>query len=83
MLISLYLQIASSYQLLTEQNQQIIAQNEKNMKQIENLQEQLSIIINHRFGRKTEKTSDIIEGQLIMNPKGEILEFNEIEVLAE
>ena len=90
MLISLYLQIASSFQLLNEQNEtilkqseQLLEQNEQQLKQIENLQESIAILTNQRFGRKTEKTKEIIDGQIVMDLNGELLLLNEAEVLAE
>ena len=51
MIISLYLQLNSSFQLLSEQNKQM-------MKQLSDLQEQLAMLTNYRFGRKSEKTAD-------------------------
>ncbi len=88
MLISLYLQLNASFQLLSDQNKQILEQNEQQtkalLKQIVNLQEQVSILTNYRFGRKTEKTSDILAGQYTMDfETGETMLFDELEVEAE
>ncbi|MBE5901587.1 MAG: hypothetical protein E7280_06740 [Lachnospiraceae bacterium] len=51
------------------------------MKQIANLQEQSAILTNARFGRKTEKTSEMIEGQLALDLGDTANLFNEIEFL--
>ena len=74
MIVTLYLQLASSFQLLSQQNEQILSQNqvitqqnEKQLRQIENLQESIAILTNHRFGRRTEKTSEILDGQIFLN----------------
>ena len=72
MIISLYLQLDTSFQLLSDQNKQIL-------KQMDNLQEQMAILINHRFGRKTEKTSEVIEGQMVLDINGQPLILNEVE----
>jgi len=52
MIISLYLQLNSSFQLLSEQNKQMMKQNEIQtnalMKQISDLQEQLAMLTNYR-----------------------------------
>ena len=62
MIISLYQQLASSFLLISEQNKQIMEQNIEQTalltQQIANLQEQIAILTNARFGRKTEKTSE-------------------------
>lgn len=77
MIISLYLQLNSSFQLLSEQNNHM-------MKQLSNLQEQLSILTNYRFGRKSEKSSKIIDGQYTLDlATGEILLLNDIETEAD
>ena len=58
-LILLLLQQSESLQLLSEQSSVLI-------KQIESLKEQLAILTNHRFGRKTEVSSQI-PGQLSLD----------------
>ena len=82
-LVSLYLQIASSFQLLAAQNEQIMQQNKEiaqqnkeQSKQITKLQEELAILVNYRFGRKSERTKDIIDGQIVMDANGDILAFD-------
>lgn len=77
MIISLYLQLNSSFQLLSEQNKQM-------MKQLSDLQEQLAMLTNYRFGRKSEKSSEIIDGQYTLDlATGEILLLNDIETEAD
>ncbi len=49
------------------------------LNQIENLQESLAILTNYRFGRKTEKTSEIFDGQLSLALKDGELVLNEME----
>lgn len=88
MIISLYLQLNSSFQLLSEQNKQMMKQNEIQtnalMKQISDLQEQLAMLTNYRFGRKSEKTADIIDGQYTLDlTTGEMLLLNDIESMSE
>ena len=51
------LQQSENFQLLSEQSSVIQKQNEQLIKQIESLKEQLAILTNHRFGRKTEVSS--------------------------
>ena len=65
-LILLLLQQSESLQLLSEQSSVIQKQNEQLIKQIESLKEQLAILTNHRFGRKTEVSSQI-PGQLSLD----------------
>ena len=89
MIIALYMQLNTSFQLLSQQNEQIMMQNKemslqnKEMsRQIESLQENISILINHRFGRQTEKTSEIFDGQMFFttNDEGELI-INEAEYI--
>ncbi len=70
--VFLCLQQSKNFRLLTEQNEQLI-------RQIEDLKEQIAILTQHRFGRKTEK-SDSIPGQLAFDPETGMI-FNEAEVL--
>lgn len=90
MLIALYQQAASCLSLLKRQEEEIIGQNrellEQNRelsKQIMNLQESMAVLINHRFGRKTEKTADMINGQIFMDAQGNLLVLNEAEETAD
>ena len=54
MIITLYLQLTSSFQIISKQNEQIMEQNEQQTKvlltQIDNLKEQIAILTNYRFG---------------------------------
>ena len=80
MIITLYLQLTSSFQLISEQNKQILEQSEQTKQEIASLREQLAILTNYRFGRKTEKSSDILEGQMVLELDGQPLILNEIEL---
>lgn len=80
-LVKFYLQLQDNFQELSRQND---ANTKELLKQISNLQEQLAILTNYRFGRKTEKTSEMLDGQFTMDINtGEVLLFNEIELVAE
>ena len=65
-LILLLLQQSENFQLLSAQSSVIQKQNEQLIKQIESLKEQLAILTNHHFGRKTEASSQI-PGQLSLD----------------
>ena len=82
MIIALYMQLSTSFQLLSQQNEQILDQNKAMSLQIENLQENIAILINHRFGRQTEKTKEIFDGQMFFttNDNGDLI-LNEAETL--
>ena len=82
MIIALYMQLSTSFQLLSQQNEQILNQNKAMSLQIENLQENIAILINHRFGRQTEKTKEIFDGQMFFttNDNGDLI-LNEAEIL--
>ena len=83
MIITLYLQLNSSFQLISEQNKQILEQSQQSMREIANLREQIAILTNLRYGRKTEKTADILEGQMVLELNGKPLLLNEVEWLAD
>ena len=55
MLVQLYLQMDSALDTIMEQNRKITEQNERQAHQIEALQENLAVLVQNRFGRKTEK----------------------------
>ncbi len=82
MIIALYMQLSTSFQLLSQQNEQILDQNKAMSLQIENLQENIAILINHRFGRQTEKTKEIFDGQMFFttNDNGDLI-LNEAKTL--
>jgi transposase IS66 len=77
-LILLLLQQLENFQLLSAQSSVIQKQNEQLIKQIESLKEQLAILTNHRFGRKTEVSSQI-PGQLSLD-FGDQAILNEVEL---
>ena len=93
MVTSLFLMQNNSLILLSQQCEQLIGQNDKQSKQleeqskkiesllgqIENLQESLAILTNYRFGRKTEKTSEMIDGQISLALQDGKLILNEME----
>ena len=76
-LIFLFAQQSESLRILTEQNAAITKQNETLSRQITDLNEKLAILIQQRFGSKTEKQ---LSGQcsFLVSDTGELI-FNEIE----
>ena len=78
-LILLLLQQSENFQLLSAQSSVIQKQNEQLIKQIESLKEQLAILTNYRFGRKTEVSSQI-PGQLSLD-FGDQAILNEAELV--
>lgn len=77
----LYLQTFEMLQNLREQNDSILKQNTSLVSQIEDLKQQLAILINQRFGKKSERFSQI-PGQLTLN-FDDPTAFNEVEVITE
>lgn len=59
----MYMQLNESFTVIREQNERIQSQNNQLMKQISSLQENLAVLTQQRFGRKTEQISQI-SGQL-------------------
>ena len=57
LLISMYLQLNLNFETLISQNNELI-------RQIESLKEQIAVLTQHRFGRRTEKTASFDENQL-------------------
>lgn len=80
-LIFLLVQQAGSLKQLTEQLTAIQAQNEKLVKQVEDLNQQLAIQTQNRFGSSSEKNLQI-SGQLSID-WDELGIFNEAEILTE
>ena len=76
----LYMQMSESFALLSEQNKTIQKQNELLIKQTEDLKEQLAILTQHRFGRKTESEKQVL-GQLSFSLDDMCVVLNEAEVL--
>ena len=56
MIVMLCLQLHESFQLISEKNTTIQEQNERMLHQVESMKEQISILTQNRFGRKSEKT---------------------------
>lgn len=78
----LYMQMSESFALLSEQNKTIQKQNELLIKQTEDLKEQLAILTQHRFGRKTESAKQVL-GQLSFSLNDMCVILNEAEILTE
>lgn len=78
-LVLMYMQMADSFALLSEQSELIRKQNEQLICQVKDLQEQLSILTQQRFGRKSE-TAKQIEGQLSFDLDNSCV-LNEAEML--
>ena len=62
--IKMYLKLADSFDVMSRQMDQMIEQNRALTVSIEKLQEQVAILTQHRFGRRTEKTSEIPSEQM-------------------
>ena len=75
MLVKMYLQLADSFDVLKSQNEVIL-------RQMESLKENLAILKQSAFGRKTEKRSQIDENQLTFDMFKD-LGLNEAESLLE
>jgi transposase len=80
-IVMLYLQMSESFTLLAAQNQTIQAQNERLIKQTEDLKEQLAILTQQRFGKKTESDQQVL-GQLSFSLENMCV-LNEAEALTE
>lgn len=79
--IALYLQLSGSMDELHKQNDQLVKQNEQLMKKIDTLQEGIQVLTQQRFGKKSEKSSQI-EGQLTFDFENNCI-LNEAEKLIE
>ena len=77
----LYLQTFEMLQKMQEQNDSILKQNTSLVSQVEDLKQQLAILINQRFGKKSERFSQI-PGQLTLNFDDPTM-FNEVEVITD
>ena len=79
--VLIYNQLFDSFIKLSEDNKAILEQSEKQQRQLEDLQEKLTILIQRKYGRSSEKSSQI-EGQLSFDLETmEVL--NEAEKLVE
>lgn len=81
-LVLMTLQLSDSFQLLEKQSRVILDQNEALLKQVADLSEQITILTNRMFGRKSEKNTQI-SGQLSWNMDDPSLAINEAEALVE
>lgn len=77
----LYIQMSESFALLSAQNKTIQEQNELLIRQTEDLKEQLAILTQHRFGRKSESDKQVL-GQLSFS-LDDMCVLNEVEALTE
>lgn len=77
----LYIQTFEMLQNLQAQNASILKQNSDLITQVEDLKQQIAILINQRFGNKSEKLSQM-PGQLSLNFDDPDI-FNEVEVIAD
>lgn len=82
MLVQLYLQMDSALDTIMEQNRKITEQNERQAHQIEALQENLAVLVQNRFGRKTEKVKQT-DGQYSLDFDTMTLVLNEAEQVTE
>ena len=69
----LYLQTFEMLQNLQSQNTSILKQNADLIAQVEDLKQQVAILINQRFGKSSEKLSQL-PGQLSFDMDGNIVE---------
>lgn len=77
----LYMQMSESFTILSAQSQKIQDQNERLIRQIEDLQEQIAILTQQRFGKRTETDNQVL-GQLAFSLENMCI-LNEAEVLVE
>lgn len=82
-LVQMYLQLASSFELISNQLETLQKQNQSLVKTMDSLQEKVDLLTQARFGRKTEKLSEITADQIAMDLSGMLDIFNEIEALTE
>lgn len=77
----LYMQMSESFTILSAQSRKIQDQNERLIRQIEDLQEQVAILTQQRFGKRTETDKQVL-GQLSFSLENMCV-LNEAEVLVE
>lgn len=80
-IIMLLLQQGENFRILSEQSAVIQKQNEQLLKQVEDLNEQLAILTQQRFGSRSEKNLQI-SGQLSFDLDNQNI-FNEAEIITE
>ena len=76
-LVTLYLQLYSTLETTASRNEQIMKQNAQLISQIDELKEQIAVLTQQLFGRKTEKVSLVNDGVQIE------LDLNTLELLNE
>lgn len=77
-LVLMLIQQMDSLEVLNSQMEKLQKQNAELIKQVSSLQENLAVLTQHRFGRKTEKTETF--GQLAFDPETMLI-INEAEQL--
>lgn len=77
----LYMQMSESFSILSAQSRKIQDQNERLIRQIEDLQEQAAILTQQRFGKRTETDKQVM-GQLSFSLDNMCI-LNEAEALVE
>lgn len=82
-IVLLYLQLSESFKLISEQNNQILEQNKELLTQVADLQEKVAILTAQKFGRQTEKTREMIPGQMSIDGTGNFLFLNEAEAVCD
>ena len=63
----MYLQLASSFELISNQLESLQKHSQSQAKVMEALQEKINILTQSLFGRKTEKLSNITDDQIRMD----------------
>lgn len=70
------------YQMTVQQMQALEASNEQLSQKIDDLQESIQVLIQQRFGRKSEKTQITGQYEMALDAAGNLI-LNEVEKLAE
>ena len=81
--VEMYLQLATSFEIISNQLETLQQHSQSQAKAMEALQEKINILTQSLFGRKTEKLSNITDDQLCMDFGDMFNVFNEIESLTE
>lgn len=78
-LAQMYMQLTNSFNVVNKQLEALQKQNNTLISQMSNLQDHIAVLTQQRFGRKTEKLSNITSDQLTMNLDDIMEIFNEVE----
>lgn len=81
--VEMYLQLATSFELISNQLETLQQYSQSQAKAMEALQEKINLLTQSLFGRKTEKLSNITDDQISMDFGDMFNVFNEIESLTE